>query len=94
MNNTGTTGLPYPLESNNKEEALTAFRRLMSIPEYRDDANFWFHYGKLLWSLDKRTEAESAYRHAVELDPDSPAQIALEMCQEISSFFNPDLLNP
>lgn len=50
--------------------------------------------GKLLWRLDRRGEAMSAYEQAARLDPDGPAGLLLEHSNSIMDFFNPDLLNP
>lgn len=50
--------------------------------------------GKLLWRLDRRGEAMSAYEQAARLDPDGPAGLLLEHSNSIMDFFNLDLLNP
>ena len=34
------------------------------------------------------------YEHAVSINPNSPAKIALENARDIISFFNPDIYNP
>ncbi len=57
-------------------------------------AEAWFTLGKILWKLDRRAEATSAYRTAADIDPDSPAAIALTHAQDIADYFNPDLFNP
>lgn len=76
------------------ERALEICKELMKEPGTTEDARFWFIYGKTLWRLNRRQQAEAAYRRAVEINPDSPARLALEMSEDISAFFNPDLLNP
>ena len=50
--------------------------------------------GKLLWGLDRRGEAISAYEQAAAIDPQGPAAPLLEHTRAIMDFFNPDLLNP
>lgn len=58
------------------------------------NADLYYQRGRLLWKLDRRSEAISDYEHAVALDPGSPAGTALEMARNIMDYFNPDLLNP
>lgn len=50
--------------------------------------------GKLLWRMDRRGEAMSAYEQGAQLDPDGPAALLLAHSRSIMDFFNPDLLNP
>lgn len=50
--------------------------------------------GKLLWRLDRRGEAISAYEEGARIDPDGPCAPLLEMSHSIMAFFNKDLLNP
>lgn len=80
------TGMP--------DKAVEMCRGLFTREDMREDANLWFAYGKALWMLQRRPEAEMAFRRALELNPESPAKVALEFCEDITSFFNPDLLNP
>ncbi len=58
------------------------------------DASLLYERGKLYWRKSMRAEAITDFNMAVELDPDSPARIRLEMTNEIMDFYNPDLLNP
>lgn len=82
------------LQSHEPEAACILCREAMANDDVGDDASLWFLYGKALWQSGKRMQAETFFRRAVELDPNGPAKVALEMCEDISSFFNPDLLNP
>jgi cytochrome c-type biogenesis protein CcmH/NrfG len=50
--------------------------------------------GKILWRMNRRGEAMSAYEQGAQLDPDGPAALLLAHSQSIMEFFNPDLLNP
>lgn len=74
------------------DSALDVARTIVS--QNPADAEAWFHLGKILWRLDRRAEATSAYRTAADIDPDSPAAIALQCAEDISGYFNPDLFNP
>lgn len=76
------------------DEAYEICRQRLRDKDFASDSTLWFLYGKTLWALGRRAEAESAYRHSVDLNPDSPARIALEMSEDISAFFNPDIMNP
>ncbi|WP_304967895.1 hypothetical protein [Duncaniella muris] len=55
---------------------------------------FVMDYGKLRWRMGDRSGAMGDYAKAVELNPDSPAVMALEQARDIADFFNPDLYNP
>lgn len=57
-------------------------------------ADLYFKRGKLFWRLGERGRATTDYAHATELDPESPASMALEQARDVESFFNPDLYNP
>ena len=72
--------------------ALEASRLL--VHDNPDSAEAWFTLGKILWKLDRRAEATSAYRTAADIDPRSPAAIALTHAEDIAGYFNPDLFNP
>lgn len=74
------------------ESELQAARTLVAT--HPESAEAWFTLGKILWKLGRRSEATSAYRTAVHIDPASPAAIALAHADDIASFFNPDLFNP
>ena len=92
----------------NLEDILTDIRRMYDCGELQQalelarqlthdntgNAEAWFMLGKILWRLDRRAEATSAYHMAAELDSTSPAVIALRHAEDIADFFNPDLFNP
>ena len=44
--------------------------------------------------LGRIPAAITDYEHALALNPASPAVAALEVCNDILNFYNPDLLNP
>jgi len=73
-------------------EALADVDRRLAVAP--DDASLLVERGKLLWRLDRRGEAISAYEQAAAIDPEGPAQPLLEHTRAIMDFFNPDLLNP
>ena len=58
------------------------------------DDRVLFERGKLRWRMGDRSGAMGDYAKAVELNPDSPAVMALEQARDIADFFNPDLYNP
>lgn len=59
-----------------------------------DDDGLLFLRGKLKWRLGRRAEAMSDYSAAAQLNPQSPAALALEHARDVEAFFNPDLYNP
>ncbi|MDE6556243.1 MAG: tetratricopeptide repeat protein [Duncaniella sp.] len=73
-------------------EAEESLRTL--IAGQSDDDSLHFALGKLLWRLGRRSEATSEYLKAFQLNPESPARIALENARQVADFFNPDLYNP
>lgn len=77
------------LKEGRLAEALT---RLQAMPQDNDEV-LW-QTGQTLWRLGRRGEAMSAYARAVEINPQSPARMALEQSREIMDFFNHDMLNP
>lgn len=50
--------------------------------------------GKILWRLNRRGEAISAYETGIQIDPAGPCAPLLDISQSIMEFFNKDLLNP
>lgn len=74
------------------EEALAEIDHKLALTP--DDAALLLERGKLLWGLDRRGEAISAYEQAAAIDPHGPAAPLLEHTRAIMDFFNPDLLNP
>lgn len=79
-------------DTGDLDSALDMARTL--VRQTPADADAWFLLGKILWRLDRRAEATSAYRTAVDIDPDNPAAIALTCAEDIAGYFNPDLFNP
>lgn len=84
----------FLLEDGDADEALKCCLNALKDEKLAEDYMFWFTYGKVFWKLGRRPEATSAFRRSLELNPESPAKIALEFNDDISDFFNPDLLNP
>lgn len=80
------------IENNCIEQAIDMLNKLVEVDF--TDAEVYFLRGKAYWRLGNRARALSDYATAADLDPDSPAVIALEQAREIEAFFNPDLLNP
>ena len=58
------------------------------------DDNLLFKRGKLLWKKGDIAGAMNDYCRAAQINPDSPAAIALEHAHDVQQFFNPDILNP
>lgn len=61
------------------------------------DANndtLYFERGKLYWRMGERSKAMGDYAKAKSINPDSPADKALEQAYDVVNFFNPDLYNP
>lgn len=74
------------------DEAMTVLNCM--IGEDPTDDRAFFDRGKLKWRLGDRAGAMGDYSKATELNPDSPAAMALEQARDIAGFFNPDLYNP
>ncbi|MBD5346919.1 MAG: tetratricopeptide repeat protein [Bacteroides sp.] len=81
------------IESDKLEQALSAVDSSIA-DNVAPAATYHFLRGKILWRLGRRSEARREYATAVELDPTSPARVALELATEIEDFFNPDIYNP
>jgi DNA-binding SARP family transcriptional activator len=77
------------------EEQLEALAALMpSAATDKERALLLAEKGKILWRMNRRGDAISAYEQGAQLDPDGPASLLLAHSQSIMDFFNPDLLNP
>ncbi len=74
--------------ANRLPEALDALAKLPA------DADALYMKGKILWKMGRKAEAMSSYASAVDLNPDSPAAIALAQARQIMNFYNKDLYNP
>lgn len=80
------------IAGKNTEEALAALEQaLLTEPS---NALMLVEKGKLLWRLNRKGEAMSAYETAAQIDPEGPARLLIEHSNSIMDFFNPDLLNP
>jgi predicted RNA polymerase sigma factor len=77
------------------EEQLDAIDELMtSASTDKERALLLAEKGKILWRLNRRGDAMSAYEQGAQLDAEGPAALLLAHSQSIMDFFNPDLLNP
>lgn len=80
------------------EEPEMAIESLEQMLEEEDDpmmqSEILAAKGELLWKLNRRGEAMSAYERGAQLDPDGRCAPLREMSQSIMDFFNTDLLNP
>lgn len=80
------------IAGKNADEALAIVEQaLAGNPE---SAPLLIEKGKLLWRLNRKGEAMSAYEAAALIDPEGPAKLLIEHSNSIMDFFNPDLLNP
>ncbi len=64
------------------------------ITQSQNNDKLYFTRGKLHWRLGNKSQAITDYEHAVDINPDSPARIALDNARDVIAFFNPDLYNP
>ena len=80
------------IEGKSADQALAIVESLLTTQP--ENASLLVEKGKLLWRLNRKGEAMSAYEAAALIDPDGPAKLLLEHSNSIMDFFNPDLLNP
>lgn len=80
------------ISSGHYAEAMTVLDSLLEMDPADDGV--LFDRGKLRWRMGDRSGAMGDYARAVEVNPDSPAAMALEQARDIADFFNPDLYNP
>ena len=80
------------INQNRLEEAIISLNNAIEIDANNDQ--LYFLRGKLHWRLGNRSQAITDYEHAVAINPQSPARIALDNAQDVISFFNPDIFNP
>lgn len=80
------------IASGRYDDALETLDLL--IGQDRTDDRLLFERGKLKWRLGDRAGAMGDYSKACEINPDSPAALALAQARDIADFFNPDLYNP
>lgn len=89
-----TQNIKQIIGGKSQEEQLETIERMLDGVSDDDRALLLAEKGKILWKLNRRGEALSAYEEGALLDPDGPAALLLAHSQEIMDFFNPDLLNP
>lgn len=80
------------IHENRLEEAIDELNFALET-EVENDRLF-FERGKLNWRMGNRAQAITDYEHAVAINPQSPARIALDNAHDVISFFNPDIFNP
>ena len=80
------------INENRLEEALLLLNKEITIEKNNDQ--LYFQRGKINWRLGNKSQAITDYEHAVDINPLSPARIALDNARDVISFFNPDLYNP
>ena len=80
------------IENGKYDEAISLISSKLDSNNEND--SLYFLRGKVYWKKGLRKEAMNDYASAIRLNPDSPANIALEQAKDVASFFNPDLLNP
>lgn len=77
------------------QAAIEALRPLAdAATEPKEKALLEAEIGKLLWRLNRRGEAITAYETSAQLDPSGPGAVLLAHTNQIMDFFCPDLLNP
>ncbi len=64
------------------------------VKEYPDNAHAWFLMGGLYRRHQMWGDAINAYNRAKLIDPEGPADAAIESIYDILGFVNKDLMNP
>lgn len=80
------------INENRLEEAILLLNN--EIDTNKNNDKLFFSRGKIHWRLGNKAQAITDYEHAVDINPQSQARIALENARDVISFFNPDLYNP
>ena len=80
------------IHENRLEEAIMELNFALEAEPEND--RLFFERGKLNWRMGNRAQAITDYEHAVAINPQSPARIALDNAHDVISFFNPDIFNP
>lgn len=80
------------INENRLEEAIIELN--FAIESGANNDRLYFERGKLHWRMGNRAQAITDYEHAVAINPQSPARIALDNAHDVISFFNPDIFNP
>ena len=79
------------INENRLNDALLLLNN--EITQSQNNDKLYFTRGKLHWRLGNKSQAITDYEHAVDINPDSPARIALHNARDVIAFFNPDLYN-
>ena len=74
--------------------AEDTIRELTALIEHAPTADLYFRRGRIWWACGEKGRAITDYEHAVALDPESPAAVALEMARGVMDFYHTDLYNP
>ncbi len=83
------------IKNDRLAEALAELNELINnAADGREGAELYYLRGNVHRRMGQIPAAITDYEHAVALDPSSPAAAALEMCNDILGFFNPDQFNP
>lgn len=80
------------IEKMTPAEAIKSLDAFIALHPDSDEA--YTMRGLRHWALGNRAKAINDYHTAIRLNPGSSAVHALEMANDILSFFNKDLLNP
>ncbi len=80
------------INENRLEEAILLLNN--DIEQNKNNDKLYFTRGKIHWRLGNKSQAITDYEHAVAINPQSQARVALENARDVISFFNPDLYNP
>ena len=80
------------INENRPEDAITELN--FALESEGNNDRLYFERGKLHWRMGNRAQAITDYEHAVAINPQSPARIALDNAHDVISFFNPDIFNP
>ena len=80
------------INENRLNDALLLLNN--EITQSQNNDKLYFTRGKLHWRLGNKSQAITDYEHAVDINPDRPARIALDNARDVIAFFNPDLYNP
>jgi len=74
------------------EQRINELTKIIELHPGDDKA--LFERGKLLWRIGRRADAMNDYSAAADINPSSPAAMALEQARNIDDFYNRDLYNP
>lgn len=80
------------LNNNDIDKAIELLE--LSIADNKNCDEAYFMLGNAYCKKNNWQQAMNAYCQAIELNPESPAQMAYNHLQDIMKFFNHDLYNP